>query len=117
MNEHFNSFLDNITGEDFDIPLHTDSIEKFEYSLKQSITICEKNSDKIGQGGAEDEYWFMVLEELYCLNRKLKEQNRNDRDPKYKEFEEELSRFIRELLFKMSSYVSIQAILGVRLYS
>jgi len=113
MNEHFNSFLNNATSEHFNENLHKLSCENFNYDLNQSINICEQNSDKIHQGGAEEEYWFIVLEELYFLNHKLKEQITEEKKQLFLDFMDRISLNIRELLEKMCSYVSIQAIINV----
>jgi len=113
MNEHFNTFINNLTSETFKENCHLISCEDFNYSLNQSITICEQNSDKIHQGGHEEEYWFMVLEELYFINYKLKEQYIEAKKDYFDEFMTNISNNIRELLEKMCSYVSIQAILNV----
>ena len=104
MNEHFNK--DN----------HKTLKHKFNDSLLQSIQICEHNSDKIHHGGSEEEYWFMVLEELYYINHKLKEQITKDKKQYFKDFIEIISKSIMDLLEKMCSYVSMQKILNVSVF-
>ena len=113
MNENFNCLLDNLATNNFDENMHNQGWENFVISLTQSIAVCENNSDKIHQGGYEQDYWFSVLEELYSLHYKVREQCLDERKFYYNDIMEKVSNEIRELLGKMSSYVSIQSTLEV----
>ena len=114
MSDHFKIFINNLTAEVFKENLHLLSCEDFNNALHQSITICEQNSNKIHQGGSEEDYWFMVLEELYAINYTLREKFIESKKELFTEFMENISDNIRNLLEKMCSYVSIQAILNVK---
>lgn len=95
--------------------------EDFVLSLDQSVAICEQNSDKLTEDkyfqrhSGEDEYWFILLEKLYDLNKKLRLKREKNRDyiEYFDEFSDKISKSIREVMEKMCSYVSIQSILTV----
>ena len=112
--EYFNRFLNNILSENFNENKHLLACEDFNTQLHSSISICEQYSDKITEGGGEEDYWFIVLEQLYDISYKLRDQEFNTKVKEHiDDFMKKISKDIRELLEKMSPYVSMQTILNV----
>ena len=113
MNDHLNIVINNLASGNFNENKHLISYEDFHQSLNQCILLCERHSDKINQGRNEEEYWFLVLEQLYNINFRLKSHDIEGKHEYINEIIEYISKNITELLEKMCNYVSIQAIINV----
>jgi hypothetical protein len=109
MIEHFDRFISNLSSNNFNENKHLLACEDFNHYLEESIKICEKNSH-----GGEDEYWFIVLDQLYDISIKLKNSYTEKMKVYFDEFNTKLSKDIKDLLEKMCSYVKIQAVLNVK---
>ncbi len=113
MMDYFDKIIANLTSKEFDENNYYTHFDEFDKSLIQSINICEQNSDKIHEGGGEDDYWFIVLKKLYDIHNQVRSETTEERKKFYDEFFSKISDDITDLLEKMCSYVSIQAIINV----
>ncbi len=112
MNDNFKTLINNLTSTTFKDNTHSIALDDLKINLQRSINICEKSSDRV-EMGEEQDYWFQILQQLYKMDQQIKEKIIDSRRGYFKEINDTISRDIRELLEKMCSYVSIQAIITV----
>jgi len=119
MNDNYSTLINNLTISNFKDNTHILSIEDLKTNLKRCVSICEKTSDfsSSGPDGEEQEFWFLILEQLYKMDNTTKEKFIDSRRGYFEEINKIISRDIIDLLEKMCSYVSIQAILAVSYYT
>ena len=115
MTENFNNLISNLSSSNFKDNTHVLALEDLKINLQRSISICEKSSDRldISSQGEEQEYWFLILEQLYKMDHTVRDKSVDSRRVYFEEVIKSLSKDIIELLEKMCSYVSIQAIITV----
>jgi hypothetical protein len=111
LKENFEILIGNINSSNFNENLHNEKMEELKLNIKQAISICENNNSKNDLTDENQDMWFMILEELYNFIETSKT-NFNNRFKTYAEdLNKKLSTELKDVLEKMCSYVSIEAII------
>ena len=110
--DSFNKIVSNVSSKFFNENIHTLLLQELHEHLNGCIVICERNEQQT------DDLWFRLLDNLYLLltsvtEKKKKEENEGNKEKKthFEELETMLSMNIKDLLEKMTSYVSIKKII------
>jgi hypothetical protein len=106
----FDNIIINLTSSNFNDNKNSILLDDLKNNLKQSVEICENNSDKIENSDGQD-MWFQILEQLYNMLNSIREKSNEIRKNYFEDLNKRLSSEIKDILEKMCSYVSIQAII------
>jgi len=111
LKECFDKIIENINSSNFNENLHNKKIDEIKINIRQSVQICENNVSKNDASDDNQEMWFMILEQLYNMIEITKEKSHTKFKIYADELNKKLSSELKEVLEKMCSYVSIEAII------
>ena len=102
----FNKSVSNLSSKFFNENIHTLLLQELHEHLIECISICERNEQQT------DELWFKLLDNLYLfLSSVTKKIEKEENGKHFKELQAMLSMNIKDLLEKMTSFVSIKKII------
>ncbi len=111
LKEGFDNIVENINSSNFNENFHNKKIDEIKNNIKQAIQICENNVSKNEASDDNQEMWFMILEQLYNMIEITKEKTNSKFKIYADELNKKLSSELKDVLEKMCSYVSIEAII------
>jgi WD40 repeat protein len=111
LKENFDTLIENINSSNFNENLHNEKMEELKLNIKQAISICENNNSKNDLSDDNQDMWFMILEELYNFIETTKNYFNNRFKTYAEDLNKKLSTELKDVLEKMCSYVSIEAII------
>ena len=109
LDDSFKKIIEIISNENNDIE-YKNTLEKFHKYLTDIKDICEKNDLHL------EDLWFKMLKKLYNYNAEVKElinkyEYSQEKQKNFNDLYQIISKDIKELMEKMSSFVSIKRIL------
>ena len=104
-NDTFNKISSNLTSKIFNENIHTLLLQELQEHLNDCIVICEHSEQQ------NEELWFKLLDILYNLLNSITKKKEESKKEHFEEVETILSENIKDLLEKMTSYVSIEKII------
>lgn len=111
LKDSFDKIIDNISSSNFNEAIHEEKLEEMKNNIKQSVLICENNISKNETSDDNQEMWFMILEQLYNMIEIAKDKTNSKFRVYAEDLNKRLSLELKDVLEKMCSYVSIEAII------